>query len=326
MSIIRELKPTKEDFEAIVAINNAVWPDQKQSIESVRHREKTRDHTLFHHRVVIEEDDVPAGHGLVASPSWSKVPNRYMIYCEVIPTYRNRGIASLFYQYAIKQLKDREVDVLISFTREDQPVGISFLESRNYKMVQREPRSILYVNQFDESRYADLSTTIAESGIELLPISEISRRDDEWGRKLWQLDNLLMEDVPIPEPYTGPTYDQFVKRTLGSPDFDSNLQFIALDGDKWVGMSALWLSNANPHMLFTGLTGVIRSHRRRRIATALKLKAILKAREMGKQEIETDNEENNPMYRLNMELGFVTQPAWLTYHNTVSSEEANSES
>jgi hypothetical protein len=30
--------------------------------------------------------------------------------------------------------------------------------------------------------------------------------------------------------------------------------------------------------------------------------------------IETDNEENNPMYQLNLQLGFAPQPAELDFH------------
>ncbi len=52
---------------------------------------------------------------------------------------------------------------------------------------------------------------------------------------------------------------------------------MAVDGDEYVGMSNLWDDRASD-ALYTGLTGVKRSHRRRGIATALKVRAIAYAR------------------------------------------------
>ena len=65
--------------------------------------------------------------------------------------------------------------------------------------------------------------------------------------------------------------------------------------------------------LETGLTGVRREYRRRGIATALKVMALQFARENGYTEIVTDNEENNPMFQINLQLGFEPQPASLDY-------------
>ena len=63
-------------------------------------------------------------------------------------------------------------------------------------------------------------------------------------------------------------------------------------------------------------TGVVRTHRRRKIATALKVLAQQKAIEYGAKTIITDNEENNPMYQINLKLGFEPKPAWLAFEKT----------
>jgi len=62
------------------------------------------------------------------------------------------------------------------------------------------------------------------------------------------------------------------------------------------------------------LTGVVRTHRRRGVATALKVKGVEWARARGVRVIETDNEENNPMFDLNVALGYRPVPAWAEYH------------
>jgi hypothetical protein len=82
-------------------------------------------------------------------------------------------------------------------------------------------------------------------------------------------------------------------------------------------------SSKRPHGLFAGITGVIRSHRRRRIATALKLCSIRYAQENGFTTIYTDNEENNPMFQLNLELGFKPLPAWTFYEKNFAEAFTN---
>ena len=74
-----------------------------------------------------------------------------------------------------------------------------------------------------------------------------------------------------------------------------------------------WLSRVIGVPRIFGLTGVLRSHRRRGIATAVKLPTIDFARSVGARYISTDNEENNPMYQLNLKLGFRPMPAWLDF-------------
>jgi mycothiol synthase len=78
-------------------------------------------------------------------------------------------------------------------------------------------------------------------------------------------------------------------------------------------MSQLWHSQASPD-LYNGLTGVLRSHRRRGIALALKLRGIAYAKALGRPTIKTWNESNNrAMLAINEALGFVKQPAWIDF-------------
>ena len=81
------------------------------------------------------------------------------------------------------------------------------------------------------------------------------------------------------------------------------------------GLSNNW---ADPTIFSTEMTGVIRSHRRRGIATALKIKAITFVKKQGGKVIYTGNEENNPMFVLNQKLGFEPGPAWLSFHKILT--------
>jgi GNAT superfamily N-acetyltransferase len=83
------------------------------------------------------------------------------------------------------------------------------------------------------------------------------------------------------------------------------------------GMSSLWKSGDGIEILETGLTGVRRDYHRRGIAKALKSYIIEVAQRLGAQVIQAYNEENNPMFQLNLQLGFQAHPADLEWEKTL---------
>jgi GNAT superfamily N-acetyltransferase len=78
-------------------------------------------------------------------------------------------------------------------------------------------------------------------------------------------------------------------------------------------MTGLVKIGGQTERLVTAITGVVPSHRRRGIATALKVTSLQQAQKLGTHAVKTDNEENNPMYQINRRLGFMLQPAILEF-------------
>jgi len=89
-------------------------------------------------------------------------------------------------------------------------------------------------------------------------------------------------------------------------------------GPGYVGMGVVNIMPTRPDTLFEGIIGVVPSHRRRKIATMLKGCSFQYAQEQGYAYIYTDNEEDNPMYKLNLLLGFEPLPAWVYYEKRIS--------
>ena len=78
----------------------------------------------------------------------------------------------------------------------------------------------------------------------------------------------------------------------------------AIDDGQLVGLSGLRVSPSLPSVAHVGLTGVVRTHRRRQLARALKSISAARAYKYGVRTIVTENEEQNPMLKLNLDLGF----------------------
>jgi GNAT superfamily N-acetyltransferase len=238
----------------------------------------------------------------------------------VHPRAQRQGFGGTLYDFLLEQLEPREPRLLVSFTREHYTDAIRFLENRGYKKIMRVPVSRLESATFDVESYAEKLERVANSGIVIKTMAQLREEDPNWKRKLYELEWELVQDVPTPDTLTKQPFEQFENRTLGSPNLLPDAWFVALDGDKYVGMSVLWRNLSTSKLLETGLTGVARSHRRRGIATAMKVHAIRYAQEYGNAAIVTDNEENNPMFQLNLQLGFKPQPAALDYLKEVNQE------
>lgn len=309
---IRPFEPNDADYEAVVGISNGLWPDQLRSVDQFRYADENRDRRFLQERFLGEVDGGIVAIGTYGEMAWCHKPGKYYIEVEVHPGFQRRGFGRQLYEFLAAELEARNAICLMAWTREDKPEYVRFITSRGYEPVMRYAVSRLSIAEFDFGRFADVSGRMSEQGIEILRLSELDRVDPDWKRSYHELDWELSQDVPFTDPPTKETFEHFCTR-FGMPAFDADSHWFARDGKRYVGYSGLWFSEAEPKKLYTGLTGVVRTHRRRAIATALKLKGIEFARDRGVEMIETDNEDNNPMFGLNIELGFKAVPAWIEY-------------
>jgi GNAT superfamily N-acetyltransferase len=313
MHTIRPFEGSDSEYQAAAAVSNAVWPEYLETVQEWRHRDETRDTQYRFQRFVVELDGSIIGVGIYCEPAGSFKPGKFHVDGCVHPDHQERGVGTALYNHLMNVLASYDPVVITASTREDRIHGVRFLAQRGFKQMMRKPISHLEVMSFDHARFADYSARMTELGIKIVPLAEVSANDTDWKRRYWDLEWELVQDVPTTDPFTRQSFEYFEERRLGAPGFDPHAHFFALDGNRWVGMSALWTSQAEPDKLYTGLTGVVRSHRRKGIATALKVRGIDFAQRHGARLIETDNEENNPMYALNLALGFTPQPAWLEF-------------
>lgn len=320
MFTIRPFEKTEQEYRALAEVLVAVWPEYPDTAEEFKHSDETRDSRYLFQRLVAEMDGRMVGCAVYSEPAWSYRPGKYYWVVDVLPDFRRQGIGSAMYTHIMDALAKRDPApvLLTSSSREDQEEAVRFLEKRDFQVVQREPCSCLNVEKFDFAKYVHIPPQVEADGIVIRSLAELAEQDPHWKRKFWELDWELMQDVPTTDDFTQVPFKVFDEKYLGAPKFSAEAQFIALDGGQWVGMSGFTLAVADPTKLYTALTGVVRSHRRRKIATALKLRGVEFARDYGATLVETDNDENNPMFQLNLALGFEPQPAWLQFEKKLA--------
>jgi GNAT superfamily N-acetyltransferase len=315
----RDFDYSESDYAQVIAIWNGEHPHNKTEIHEYRYQDKERNPDYFWQRVVAEMNGRVIGYGIYCETWWSARPGKYHLKFITHPDYRQQGIASAFYERVLEILTARgEVNLLTTDTYENKLDAIHFLHKRGFEQVMRFPVSHLDVPCFHGAAYSSLEMKMQQHGVRICSLAELMTTDPNWMQKLYDLEWEIEQDVPLPEPPTREPFAEY-KKFVDSPNFLPEGYFVAVAGDDaYVGTSALWCSTADPTKMYTGLTGVTRSHRRQGIATAMKVRAIQYAQRQGVVIIETDNEENNPMYQLNLQLGFAPQPAELDFHNDMT--------
>lgn len=309
---IRPFAP--DDYPAMVALNNALYPDYPSSAEEVRYNDEHRDPKSHFARFVAEHGDTLVAVGACGHYTGMFHPRKFFLGVDVHPDWQGRGIGTTLYDHILASLDPFAPLAVSCQTRSDWASALHFVEARGYVERMRSWESRLDVAAFDERPFAGAEARTAATGIALKTIAELAD-DPGRDRKLYDLDVELGRDVPSPEPYTPITFAHFQDRVLGDPNLIPEAYFVAVDAatGEYAGMSQLWNSQESAD-LYNGLTGVKRAYRRRGIALALKLRGIAFARARRCPTIKTWNESNNrAMLSINEALGFAKQPAWIDF-------------
>ena len=319
--VIRPFDDRDRDYEAVVAIWNAISPEEPTSAEGMRYGLSIRDKKYLFKRLMAELDGEIVATAIYREPFWSYAPGKYAVVIRVLPQHQRRGIGGTLYDYIMERLheqKHKPVN-LHSDAREDQPHSVKFLTKRGFEQKQRQQVSRLDVTLFDAAPFAGSLERFEESGLVLKTLDQFRQEDPEALRKTHEKFCEFFQDVPFFEEPTDVSLEHFEKDLDGPYKLDGGF-LIAFDGDEIVGTTSLSKRLGEPGALNTGLTAVARSHRRRGIATALKVRSIGFAGSIDARVIQTDNEENNPMYDLNVRLGFKPTPAWLLFQKLLKEE------
>lgn len=304
---IRPFNPTSEEYAAIVQVYNQANLFEQGVAASWQHWDKHRDPAGLFRRYVVAQQGVIIGYGFSMRPDTAV--NRFQFAIFLPSQQQTPGLIADFYTYIIDACREYDPVGFISRVREDETAKIDWLAQNGFQPVMRYPRSILNVPEFDPAPYTKLLDKLAGEGIEIISLADLSKRDADWQKRIYDLEMTTNQDVPSPHPFSPSPFALYAQREFEDPEFMPEGWFVAVAGGQYVGTTTLDKVNEDADLLQTKFTGVRRDYRRRGIALALKVRAIQFAQSLGSRLILTNNEENNPMFQLNLALGFQPHPA-----------------
>jgi ribosomal protein S18 acetylase RimI-like enzyme len=273
------------------------------------------------HREVVDAPGVPGR--LAAVVEWSRDTFRaggdhHVLSVAVAPRWGRRGLGSALLRRALAQLSARAPATVRCEAPEDRPWGARLLERHGFALAFRNMMSELDLAALDEGALRGAVRHAEAGGPTLRTLGEEGVRDEALLRGMHALMRAAVADVPGATGEMATPYEEWRRAYVENPDLLPDGNAVALDGGRVVGMTQLWASQATRRILYTGFTGVARSHRRLGLATALKALVLgwaagLRGEDGKPPVVRTFNAEVNPMLGINRRLGFVERPARRVY-------------
>lgn len=283
---------TDADLAAWCDVWTAITPREPSALEDVKRRLERQPERLY---LVAEVEGRIVGVGFAGR---SQSPERTAIAVRVLPERRRRGIGSELLDRLLSYAPGLGPEWVSGMVSEDDDDSVAWVQRRGFEEFGRQVELSRSVQAFEEK-------VSPPPGIEIVELSE-QHIDGAYAVAVE-----CFPDMPVTPPIPAPAFDEWLEEEIPGP-----VTFIALDQDDVVGYAALIdrIEDLAEH----GLTAVLRSHRGRGIATALKSALLRWASEHGYRELATWTQDGNAaMQAVNLKLGYCPQPAVINVRRRV---------
>lgn len=279
---------TREDLEAHSACWSAVWPDDGVSVDFMLERLVREPERLY---LNARQGDEVVAIGFVGR---SSRPGFRTVAVAVLPARRGRGLGSELLDLCLDRARALSAAHAVGFVREDDAAAVGFLRRRGFELLDRVVTLALELEPGTQA-------TPPPGGIEIAELDETRRE------AAFEVYAQGVADMPTAAPLDPGSLSDWSVEIEGRP-----LTLVALEGGRVVGYADLEVRNAPARVAGNGMTTVVRSHRGRGIAEALKRTQIAWAAAHGYRRVTTTtHSDNEPMRRLNEKLGYCELPAIL---------------
>ena len=301
---IRLANPT-QDFSRIAQLLSADTAEPTSAQDLLFEHNVDMPERILRHAVAINEQGVVVGFNF-AGHYPSMKPHQYFVRLVVDPAHRRQGIGAHLWDDLVRYLRAQGADALLTEVQEGDPAHYRFASTRGFTPRTHQMRAVLDLQNFNEDNFAAITGQVEAQGIRLAAFADVAQSEENI-RKLYDINGVAALDDPASDgAYIN--YENYKKVVFGASWFQPEGQMIALDGDKFVGLSAISYS-AEEQTGFIMIAGVDAAYRNRKIMQALTLRAINYARAKGATHVVTNVETvNAPMRAINQKFGFVEDP------------------
>ena len=317
MISIKNFTATDFEFKELARIDNLVNHDSIAHPDEDKNEWNIRDKSIIRDRLLLYKDNILIG---VMYYSQGRDKNNKIIFftLNLDPKYNNKGYRKLLYNKMLERVKIFNCNTVHTSIYDHPNYGEikKLINKEKFKLVQTNREYSCDIRKVDTKKYYPLIKQLELEGIKFYDSKEEML---DWPNHYKKLEELIWsydQDMPIPNgiKHTRTPFKQWMKLRTDFYKNSYGIDLVAVQNKKYVGSTDIFVfSKSDPFKGWTGGLGVLKKFRRKGIATALKIKAIEVLLKKGVTEVRTDNEKNNPMYKINVALGFIPVPFSLDY-------------
>jgi len=298
--IIREHRESDDEDYALLLSMLMTAP---YDVQGLRDRRKRYEHKQWFVRVAESQGNVIGILELVESGAKKNAMCRVV----VDPAHRAKGVGTALISQA-KSSPLFDAAKVYAQCRDDEPESVAFAKRHGFQRMAHIFESSIDPSAFDLSQYLPAIEAVKQSGLEIVTLAELGSTD-RTRYKLWEIENVTDHDIPGLDVDQLPSWEDARKSWYQASWFNPEAEFIALERDRFVGVSGVAeMSKGIWNILHTC---TLREYRGRGIATALKALATDYAKRKGSRLLKTNNHSGNQaMLSINRRFGFEPMPGW----------------
>ena len=314
---IEKFKETDAEFIELARIDNLVNHDSIDHPDDDKRDWGIRDKSLVRDRLLLYKDKILVG-AIYYSQGRDENNRTAFFTLNIDPNYNTSESRDLLYNGMLEEIKLFNSNKILTgvYDHPNYDLVKQFLVDKKFKLAQINREYSCDITKIDIEKYQPLIKKLESEGIKFYDSKEEMLDWPDHYKKLEELTWTYSQDFPIPDgiEHTRPPFERYMKEIHNYYENCYGTEIVAVKDGEYIGSTDLEVYyKTEPHKAWTGGLGVLKKFRRTGIATALKIKAIEKLLDKGVTEIRTDNEENNPMYKINVALGFEPVPFSLEY-------------
>jgi GNAT superfamily N-acetyltransferase len=295
---------TLSDAEFVADMDTALRPDDPRDPITLKDYWRNPEENAKIERFIGEIGGEPVAYAFQRHQLWT-TPKRYGgVSSDLMPSHRTPARIDALFAAMEERASTDGAKTFTTWCWEDDQLRVDVVQARGYV---EERRQRFWELDLVANR-AKLETMAKESrakmGEEKIRVLTVDRDTDpdKW-KKLWQMSEEAVQDIPTTVPFTAMSFDDFMK-WMRSPGLHEDRIWIARDGDAILGVSQLSYPPKRG-VVTTDWTGVARAGRGRGIARAVKYETVMQAIGLGVDRIRTDNDfKNTPILHINETMGY----------------------